>query len=161
QELENSRAMAAAARAKVKASQARVDQARAMEAAARKKLAAADAMLAQSQASLRTEQIVRDYVNITAPIAGSVAKRLGAPGVLVQPGMAILKVTQLDKVRLQANVGEKDLAAISVGSPVVVTTAGTGASPFTTSVSSVFPFVDQGPRTAVVEAVVENTVSRL
>ncbi len=75
-----------------------------------------------------------------------------APGVLVQPGMAILKVAQIDRVRLQANVGEKDLASIRVGSPVQVTMSATGQAPLTVTVTSVFPFVDQGPRTAVVEA---------
>ena len=54
--------------------------------------------------------IVRDYVSIVAPTSGYVVKRLVAPGVLVQPGMAILKIAQVDRVRLQANVGEKDIA---------------------------------------------------
>jgi membrane fusion protein (multidrug efflux system) len=87
-------------------------------------------------------------------------KRLFAPGVLVQPGMPILKIAQIDRVRLQANVGERDLPSIRVGSPVTVTLAGTGQPSLTARVTSVFPFVDQGPRTAVVEAVVENTARR-
>jgi len=73
--------------------------------------------------------------------------------------MAILKVAQIDKVRLQANVGEKDLPSIKVGSPVTVTT--TGGEPFTARVTSVFPFVDQGPRTAIVEALRDNSGRRL
>jgi membrane fusion protein, copper/silver efflux system len=84
-----------------------------------------------------------------------VVKRLVAPGVLVQPGMAILKIAQIDRVRLQANVGEKDVASIRVGAPVTVTTAD-GRPPFETRVTAVFPFVDQGPRTSVVEALVDN-----
>jgi len=84
-----------------------------------------------------------------------------APGVLVQPGMAILKTTQVDKVRLQANVGEKDVASIRAGSPVAVTTTANAQPAISASVTSVFPFVDQGARTAVVEAVVENSGRRL
>jgi len=156
QEAENSRAMAAAARAKVEAARAKLEQARAMESSARKKLEAADTMIAQSKATVQTAEIVRGYVDILAPSNGYVAKRLVAPGVLVQPGMAILKTTQVDKVRLQANVGEKDLPLIRVGSPVVVTTTGNSLPPFKASVTSVFPFVDPGARTAVVEAVVQN-----
>jgi RND family efflux transporter MFP subunit len=131
-----------------------------MELAASKKLEAARAMAAQAQASLRTATVVRDYVNIVAPTPGYVAKRLVAPGVLVQPGMAILKIAQIDKVRLQANVGEKDIGSIRVGSAVTVTPAGTRQSPITARVSAVFPFVDQGPRTAVVEAVTDNADHR-
>ena len=145
QDFENDRAMAIAAEAKRDAARAKLD--------------AGAAMLAQSEAMQRTARIVRDYVNIQAPSAGYVAKRLVAPGVLVQPGMAILKIARIDKVRLQANVGEKDLPSIKIGSPVTVTT--TSGEPFTARVTSVFPFVDQGPRTAVVEAIVDNPERRL
>ena len=128
--------------------------------AAHAKHQAADATLAQSEAALRTAGIVRDYTDIVSSASGSVVKRLVAPGVLVQPGMPILKVAQIDKVRLQANVGEKDLGSIRIGSPVQVTTAA-AQPPFTATVTAVFPFVEQGPRTAVVEALVENVARRL
>ncbi|HEU5191037.1 MAG TPA: efflux RND transporter periplasmic adaptor subunit [Methylomirabilota bacterium] len=156
QEYESDRALAASTGAKRDAAAAKLEQARASEIAARKKLEAADSMVSQSQAVLRTATIVRDYVEITTPNAGYVVKRLVAPGVLVQPGMAILKVAQVDRVRLQANVGEKDVASIRVGSPVTVTTTAAGQPPIVARVTAVFPFVDQGPRTAVVEALVNN-----
>lgn len=156
QEYENDRALATALEAKREAARAKLDQARAMELSARKKLEAAEAMVAQGRAALRTATVVRDYVNILAPGGGVVVKRLVAPGVLVQPGMPILKIAQIDRVRLQANVGERDLPSIRVGTPVAVTFAGTGQPSLTARVTSVFPFVDQGPRTAVVEALVEN-----
>ncbi|HEY7677877.1 MAG TPA: FixH family protein, partial [Candidatus Methylomirabilis sp.] len=156
QEMENSRAMAAAARAKVQAARENIEHSRAMKTSALKKREAMAAMLAQSRAMLQTNEVVRDYVNIRAASGGYVVKRLVAPGVLVQPGMGILKITQIDKVRFQANVGEKDLPAIRVGSPVTVTLASAGSHSISARVTSVFPFVDQGARTAVVEAVVEN-----
>ena len=156
QEWENDRSMAAALEAKREAARARLEQARAMEVSARRKLEAAESMAAQGQAALRTATVVRDYVNIVAPTSGWVVKRLVAPGVLVQPGMAILKIAQIDRVRLQANVGERDLPSIRTGSPVTVTPAGTGQAPVAARVTSVFPFVEAGPRTAVVEAVVDN-----
>jgi multidrug efflux pump subunit AcrA (membrane-fusion protein) len=154
QEYENDRAMAVSAEAKRDAARAKLDQARAMETAARKKLDAAESMVAQSAAAASTARIVRDYVTITAPAGGHVVKRLVAPGVLVQPGMPILKLAQIDRVRLQANVGERDLGSIQIGAPVTVTT--TGRRAVAARVTSVFPFIDQGPRTAVVEAVIDN-----
>jgi multidrug efflux pump subunit AcrA (membrane-fusion protein) len=161
QEAESSRAMATAAQARVAAARARLDQAKALEASARRKLEAADALVAQGDAQAKTAQVVRDYVNIRVTTSGYVVKRLVAPGVLVQPGMPILKIAQVDKVRLQANVGEKDLPGVRVGSPVSVVWAGSGGEPFTAKVTSIFPFVDPGARTAVVEAVVENGKRRL
>ena len=161
QEYESDRAMAATAEARRQAALAKLEQSRASEIAARKKIEAADAMVSQARAMLATATIVRDYVAIVAPTSGYVVKRLVAPGVLVQPGMAILKVAQIDRVRLQANVGEKDLASIRVGSPVTVTTATTGQPPIAARVTSAFPFVDPGARTAVVEALVDNPGRRL
>jgi HlyD family secretion protein len=161
QDAESSRSMAVSATAKVEAARAKVEQMRAMEASARKKLEAMDAMVALGQAQLRTAQVVRGYVDIQAPSNGYVVKRLVAPGVLVQPGMPILKTTQVDRVRLQANVGERDLGTIKAGSPVTVATTNTDAPPITAQVTSVFPYVDPGARTAVVESVVANPGRRL
>ncbi len=147
QEHENDLALAATAEAK--------------RDAARAKLHAAEAMLAQGEAASRTAAIVRNYSDIVASTSGYVVKRLVAPGVLVQPGTVILKVAQIDKVRLQANVGERDLGSIRIGSPVQVTTAAAGQPPLAATVTAVFPFVEQGPRTAVVEALVNNAGRRL
>ena len=155
QEYESDRTMAVSAGARGEAARAKLDQARAMEESARRKLEAAGAMVAQGEAVLHTAEIVRSYATIVAPSSGYVVKRLVAPGVLVQPGMPILKLAQIDRVRLQANVGEKDLAAIRVGSPVTASTAA-GGEPVTARVTAVFPFVEGGGRTAVVEAVVDN-----
>jgi len=159
QEYESDRSMATSLEAKREAARAKLEQARAMEVSAGRKLEAAASMVTQSQAQLRTAQVVRDYVRIAAPSGGYVIKRLVAPGVLVQPGTAILKIAQVDRVRLQANVGEKDLPSIRVGSPV--TAAAGGQPPLTAHVTSIFPFIDQGSRTAVVEAVVDNAARRL
>jgi multidrug efflux pump subunit AcrA (membrane-fusion protein) len=161
QEADNTRALAAAAQARVGAARARIEQAKALETSAQRKLEAADAIVLQGQAQAKTAQVVRDYVNIRVTTSGNVVKRLVAPGVLVQPGMPVLKIVQVDKVRLQANVGEQDLAGIRVGSPVTVILAGNAGEPFTAKVTSVSPFVDPGARTAVVEAVVPNAVRRL
>jgi hypothetical protein len=74
----------------------------------------------------------------------------------------ILFAGKLGTVLLELGyIGEKDLAGIRVGSPVIVTPTGNAAEPFTAKVTSVFPFVDPGARTAVVEAVVGNAGRRL
>ena len=161
QEADNTRALAAAAQARVGAARARIEQAKALETSAQRKLEAADAIVLQGQAQARTAQVVRDYVNIRVTTAGNVVKRLVAPGVLVQPGTPVLKIVQVDQVRLQANVGEQDLTGIRVGSPVTVLLAGNAGEPLTAKVSSISPFVDPGARTAVVEAVVPNPGRRL
>ncbi|MBI2202260.1 MAG: efflux RND transporter periplasmic adaptor subunit [Candidatus Rokubacteria bacterium] len=154
------RAMATAAEAKLSAARARLERERAMEAGAGRKRDAMAAMATQSRAMQRTAEVVRDYVNIRASSGGYVVKRLVSPGVLVDPRMPILKIAQIDRVRLQANVGERDVASIKVGSSVRVTTTAREDSQLVAKVTSVFPFVDAGSRTAIVEAVVENSARR-
>ena len=131
----------------------------------------------QAAARLRTAQTFADYTTIRSPVDGVVLERLIDPGVLVSPGMAILRVAKLDRVRLQANVAERDLRGIRVGTPVIAHFPlakadaasyrrqwGTAASPsmpdreitLRAQVTYVFPVQDPVSRTAVVEAVVPN-----
>jgi RND family efflux transporter MFP subunit len=154
--LEQAKAMIVASQARVDGARAKVAQARAMEASAGKKQEAMAAMAAQGQAMLRTAEVVHDYVQIQAANRGYVVKRLVAPGTLVQPGMAILKIAQIDRVRFQANVAERDVARLRVGSPVRVQTPAGESLPLALKVTSVFPFAETSSRTAVVEAVAEN-----
>jgi RND family efflux transporter MFP subunit len=154
------RAMVTAAEAKLDAARSRLERERAMEASALRKRDAMVAMATQSRAMQRTMEVMRDYSDIRASSPGYVVKRMVSPGVVVEPGMAILKIAQIDRVRLQANVGEKDLASIKVGSAVRVTTTAREGTPLVARVTAVFPFVDMGGRTGVVEALVENKARR-
>jgi RND family efflux transporter MFP subunit len=156
QEAENSRAMAAAARAKAQAARENIVHAKAMQESAVKKRDAMAAMLTQSRAMLRTNEVVRDYVNIRTASGGYVVKRLIAPGTLVQPGMAILKIVQIERVRFQANVAERDVARLRVGGPVRVRAGGQADRALDLKVTAIFPFAEGASRTATVEAVAEN-----
>ena len=122
------------ARASAGAAQARVTQMQAMlgksdasvrgavagiDAAARKRMGAG-AAAEQMRAALTTASVIKGYTEIRASGPGVVTQRLVSPGVLVNPGTPILRIAQIDRVRLQANVAEKDVAGIRVGSPVRV-----------------------------------------
>ena len=163
-------AMIASARSKVAGLQAKVRAARSKVAqsidAARAQQAAADAAqheiahsqagVTQAEAQLNTAQVVAGYTEIRADVDGVVTQRYISPGVLVQPGQAILKVSQISPIRLQANVAESDLPNIRAGSRVRVTSAKDPKHPIETRVASVFPAADPTSRTAIVEAVIAN-----
>ena len=168
-------AMIAGARAKVSDMQARVQNSQSKVAQAR---ANADALAAaadtagheiahsqagvrQAQAQLNTAQVIAGYTEVKADMDGMVTQRYLSPGVLVQPGQAILKVSQISPIRLQANVAETDLASVRVGSRVRVTTARNPKHPIETRLSSVFPAADPVSRTSIVEAVVANRDRRI
>ncbi len=189
QEYQNELSQAQAADAALAQAQAKVAQARATAAAARAqvsqarrqvdvalagvRMAQADISVAQGQAvqagadaqsalaAARAAQAQQGYARIVSPAAGLVTARPVAPGTLVQPGTVILKVAEIDQVRVQANVAVEDVAGIHVGSPVRITVQGDSSQPIRTAVTSVFPSADPQTRTAIVEAVVTNPGHRL
>lgn len=160
-------ATAAAAQANVGQMQADLDKSRAsvrsaaagVDAAARRKLSAG-AAAGQMQAALTTAAVVKGYTEIRSSSPGVVTQRLVSPGVLVNPGTAILRIAQIDRVRLQAYVSEEDVAGIRVGNPVRVTSAKNPGQAVETKVTSIFPAADPTARTVVVEALTPNPGNR-
>lgn len=117
----------------------------------------AEAGLEASSAELESAEAQLGYSEIRSSVDGVVTERLISPGVLVQPGQAILKVAQIDPIRLQARVPEADLSLVVPGKPVRVTdTLGHSVS---AKVTSVTPEFDPTTRQAVAEAVVDNPQS--
>ncbi len=164
-DVDAARAEAKAAAARVRQSEADVSSAqaaaRSSEAAARAmqgRIAASQSGVRQAVASLTSATTTRGYTEIRALVDGVVTQRLIAPGTLVQPGQAILKVAQINPIRLQANVAEDDLSAVRVGAGVTVRS---GKSTIQARVTSVTPAVDPTARTGTVEAIVANPQKRL
>ncbi len=145
---------AAAARAGVGMAQADIQVAEGQTAQAQ---AGADAAKAAAGAAAAQA----GYSQIAAPFAGLVTARPVAPGTLVQPGTTVLKIAEINRVRVQADVAVSDLTGIHIGSPVQVTVQGNGGRTFVAPVTSVFPSANAETRTAIVEAVVPNPGARL
>ena len=59
---------------------------------------------------------------IKAPISGTVTARLVDVGALLQPGTKVAGMVDLSKVKIKSAVPEKQVARLSEGSPVLVTT---------------------------------------
>lgn len=160
--LEAAQARAKQAIAELERAKAMVEEAQASIHRAQRHVLHAEALKAQMQASLTAAKIVRGYTEIRTLTDGYVVERLVAPGTLVTAGTPILRIAQLDYVRIQAFVSEKDLAEIQVGTPVTIEGIwGTGQrtqskSEVVAKVTSVFPSADPTTRTGLVEAIVPN-----
>src|SRR5579884_47037 len=153
--------------AKVESRQARVaqaqDNARALAAAAEAaehEIAHTQAGVRQAQAQWNTARVIVGYTEIRAEVDGVVTQRLVSPGQLVQPGQALLRISQIRPIRLQANVAESDLPNIQVGSRVRAWTMKDSKHPVEARVSAVFPAADPQSRTSIVEAILANTDRR-
>ncbi len=143
-------------------SQAEVRAKRAALAESRRQVSAFEAGLAESRARERVAELdaavkstVADYTVLRSNISGVVTERITDPGVLVRPGMGLLRIAQMERVRLQFTVAQEDLRYIAKGTPITVTSLAL-RRPFQAEVSSLFHSVDARSRTGIVEAVVDN-----
>lgn len=153
--LQGAQASVRQAESEVERAKAMIQEATANTHRAQRHVLHAEAVRAQAQASLTATRIVRGYTEIRSLTDGYVVERLIAPGTLLTPGTPILRIAQLDKVRVQAFVSEKDLAGIQLGAPVVIQSAKDGKQ-WTAKVTSIFPSADPTARTGLVEAIVDN-----
>jgi RND family efflux transporter MFP subunit len=64
---------------------------------------------------------------IVAPIDGSVTQRFVDAGEMVAPGTPVITVTNLEQLRIEAEVGEFDAGHVALGAPVLVRAEGYGA----------------------------------
>lgn len=119
------------------------------------------ARVGQAEAKVNTAAVMQGYTTLQSPISGIVQTRMVDPGVVVQPGMGVLKIGDYSRVRLQANVAQKDAGYIRVGTPIRAQVPGATDAPLTGSVTSIFPQTNNDTRTVVVEAVIDNPQGRL
>lgn len=119
------------------------------------------AKINQFQAKANTAVVMERYTNLTAPISGIVQSRMADPGVVVQPGMGVLKIGDYSRVRLRANVAQADAVGIGKGTRVKAVIPGTKMPPITGKITSIFPSADPQTRTVTVEAVVNNPSDQL
>ena len=145
--------------ADVEAAQANTRALNAASNAAQHEIAHTEAGVRQAAAQLTTAQVVKGYTEIRAAVDGLITQRLVGPGTLVSPGQPILKVSQVNPIRLQANVAAGDLEKVRVGSLVRVRTAA-GRQIRTARVTALFPAVDPTARTGIVEALLPNPDGR-
>ncbi|MHB1456915.1 MAG: efflux RND transporter periplasmic adaptor subunit [Armatimonadota bacterium] len=107
-------------------------------------------------AAQASAQIVNQYRQIHAPFDGVVTKRYLSPGVVVSPGQAILNIAQINKVRIQANISDKDVSFVSIGAKLTARFPRFPNRKVNAVISSLSPLSDQTSRTSVAEAIIDN-----
>lgn len=168
QEFEDERAQAAGAAAaeaqardRVAALEAQlvVVRIKALDAAAsvdqmRAQASSAEEAAARGRSSAQAQAALAGYTDVTSPNDAVVVKRLIDPGVYVPIGTPIARIAVIDRLRIQANVAQRDLRSIVVGTPLEARL--TDGSVVRGRVTSVSPIADPATHTAAVEAIVEN-----
>lgn len=151
-ERESARQKISEAQAAVQTARADVRMAEAQEGVATAKAAGAGASARQAQAALVEAGTVRGYTTLRASLGGLVTARLVAPGTLVQPGTALLKIAKIDVVRLQVNVSAADLGRVRLGQVLTARSLeaqGDAPALLHARISAIFPTRDPSARTAI------------
>jgi RND family efflux transporter MFP subunit len=147
------------AQAKDQASEAQVDSAKSAFAAAKQQLEMSEANNSQVSA-------MSDYTRITAPFDGVVTWRYADTGSLVQAGTSnnnsapVVKLAQVNILRLRIPVPESLAASVRIGQPADVIVHATGEH-FTGKVTRFTDSLDRTTRTMQVEIDVPNDKYKL
>ncbi len=97
---------------------------------------------------------------IKAPFAGVVAELEADQGEIASPGAPLLRLVDLDEVKVSISVSDRDVVALSEGMPASITTDA-AAGVFQGTVSHVNPAADMQTRSFMVDITVANPDRRL
>jgi membrane fusion protein, copper/silver efflux system len=95
---------------------------------------------------LEKNQPIR-YVPIASPASGYIVEKDVFAGSAVEPGMRLLRIANLDKVWIDADLYEAELPLIKVGQPATVSLAYLPESSFTGKVTFIYPYLSSETRT--------------
>jgi preprotein translocase subunit SecF len=130
--------------------------------AAEFRLKEAASLLTKASAGALTQNIIRDYTQVVAPVDGVVTDRKQDLGILAKPETELMRVAQIDPIRIQASVALSDVQEIKIGTPVKIwTDKHKLGKPIEAKVTSIFKQAELPTRTVVVEALVPNKQGRI
>lgn len=106
--------------------------------------------------SLRSPSQITSEIALTAPVAGTITKRMVNQGEVVEANKELMRVTNLASVWVIAQVYERDLSLLRTGSGASVTTDSSPGRLFRGRVTYIDPNLNQETRTAQVRVELEN-----
>jgi Cu(I)/Ag(I) efflux system membrane fusion protein len=97
-----------------------------------------------------------ERIPIASPASGYVVEKNVVEGSAVEPGMKLFRLAGLDRVWVEAEVYESELAAVTVGQPAVVSFPNLPGLRATGTVAFVYPYLDGAARTGKVRVELAN-----
>lgn len=121
----------------------------------------ARAQFEQTKARLDELKITLSNTLILSPVDGFVGKRFLDPGAFASTNAPVASVVDISRVRLVANLVERDVRKVPAGTPAQVEVDAFPGETFSGRVSRVAPVFDPATRTAEMEIEVPNPGFRL
>jgi RND family efflux transporter MFP subunit len=115
----------------------------------------------QTEARLEELRINLQNTSVVSPVDGFVGKRNVDPGAMVSQNSPVASVVEISRMRMIANVVEKDLRMVNVGDPAVVEVDAYPGEHFRGRIARVAPVLDPATRTASMEVEIPNSDTRL
>ena len=127
----------------------------------RARVARARSGLDQAEVALRRAQLDLSRTSVVSPFAGRVADVQVVPGEFVRAGDPLLTVSDLDPIRVEAQVLETEVGYLQGGGAAEVTFAAWPAEPFLGAIRSINPLVEGETRVVRVTVEVPNPGGRI
>mgnify|MGYP006284230755 CR=1 FL=1 len=122
---------------------------------------AIQAQVNQAEAGLKCAQSSYQDATVTAPIPGIIGKRYLEVGDMASPGMPLVEIVQMDRVKTIFDVTETDLGKLELGQTAKVTVKSYPEEVFEGKVIEISPILDPMTRMATVEVLVDNNGGKL
>lgn len=138
-----------------------LDDADARHQSAQAQLDLARAQFDLARARLDELKITLSNAEVRSPVNGFVGRRLLDAGAFVSSNTPVVTLVEIDRVRLVANLVERDLRRVQVGAPAEVEVDAFPGDVFRGRVARLAPVLDPSTRTAQLEIEVPNGDHRL
>jgi len=164
QDRDNARTTFEASQAALRAQEAQVEVARVQIATTASQVGLAEAQIEQQKSAQRMAQMRLDDTRVVAPFSGFISARQLEVGASVSSqaaatsnaSIAILTLQEIDPVKVQIEVPERDVARVKVGNVVRLTTDAYPGRPFDGKVARVVHALDPRTRTMGIEVDIAN-----
>jgi len=117
-------------------------------------IASRDLDRAKTVLSLTGERLGKTVIR--SPLTGTVKEKIASAGDFARAGVPIMRIVQIDPLKLSFSIAEKDMGAMKEGQDVVFTVDPFPGKEFTGRLSVIYPGLDERSRTLQVEALVSN-----
>jgi membrane fusion protein, multidrug efflux system len=116
---------------------------------------------AVNQAGLDLKRRQLRDTRVSAPFSGIVGTRLISPGQVVSRTTTLTSLVDLDTVKVEVKIPEKYLSQLQLKQPLEFTVAAFPDEKFRGEVYFISPQIEEGTRTALVKALIPNSVGKL
>ncbi len=117
---------------------------------------AAGAAVGQASAARHAASLAVSKHTVYAPVAGLIASRMVDQGEGASPGFPVMRIVNINPIRIEATVNEMDIERVRLGDRGVVTLDGLADDQFVGTVADIAPQTSRDTRNYIVRLNVDN-----